>query len=149
MSKSISPTATVYRAIGKKWWVKNGEVAPDAFFLRPVQNDKPAETMLSMLTEANCSKEICFAGLNDCSGELEIKVESVEEIRLESIEEFRLESVEEFRLEIIDDSEELNIPYHASILNLPQHEGDTFAQAEFLAGELAKRVIRINPRQKF
>lgn len=138
MSKSISSTATVYRAIGKKWWVKNGEVAPDAFFLRPARNDKPAETMLSMLTEANCSKEICFAGLNDCSGELEIKVESVEEIRLESIEEFRLE--------IIDDSEELNIPYHASILNLPQHEGDSFAQAEFLAGELVKRVIRINPR---
>lgn len=130
MSKSISSTATVYRAIRKKWWVKNGEVAPDAFFLRPARNDKPAETMLSMLTEANCSKEICFARLNDCSGELEIKVESVEE----------------FRLEIIDDSEELNISYHASILNLPQHEGDTFAQAEFLAGELAKRVIRINPR---
>lgn len=133
MSKSISSTATVYRAIGKKWWVKNGEIAPDAFFLRPARNDKPAETKLSMLTEANCSKEICFAGLKDCYGELEIIVESIEELGLE----------------IVDDSEELKITYHASILNLPQHEGDTFAQAEFLAGELAKRVIRINPRQKF
>jgi len=132
MSKSISSNATVFRAIGYKRWIKDGEVAPDAFFLRPARDDKKVELTLSMLTEANCSKEICFAGLNNCFGEIEIKVKSIEELGLE----------------IVDDSEETNIPYHASILNLPQHEGDTLAQAEFLAGELAKKVIEIKERAK-
>lgn len=132
MSKSISSDATVFRAISYKRWIREDEVAPDAFFLRAAKDDRKAELALSMLTEANCSREICFANLNNCFGELEIKVESIKELGLD----------------IIDDSEDLNIPFHASILNLPQHEGETFAQAEFLAGELAKRVIRINNRPK-
>ena len=117
MSKSISSDATVFRAISYKRWIKGGEVAPDAFFLRSARDEKLAELTLSMLTEANCSAEICFAGLGTCFGEIEIKVASIEELGLK----------------IIDDSEELTIPYHASILNLPPHEGDTFAEAEFLA----------------
>lgn len=94
--------------------------------------EKKNKTERKLLTVANCKKDVCFAGLRDCFGELEIKVKSIRELGLE----------------IIDDSEELNIPYHASILNLPAHEGDTFAQTEFLAGELAKKVIRINDRPK-
>ncbi len=66
MSKSISSNATVFRAIGYKWWIKDGEAAPDAFFLRIARGEKAAEIELSMLIEANCSKEICFAGLKDC-----------------------------------------------------------------------------------
>lgn len=130
MSKSISSNATVLRAISYKRWIKGEEVAPDAFFLRPAKNDRKAETELSMLTQANCSAEVCFAGLNTCFGEIEIEVALIEKLGLE----------------IVDDSEELNIPYHASILNLPPHEGDTFAQAEFIAGELAKRVVKIKSR---
>jgi hypothetical protein len=133
MSKAISSDATVFRAIRNKKWIKGGEVAPDAFYLRPAKNDRKAETKLSMLTQANCSAEICFAGLNTCFGEIEIKVASIEKLGLE----------------IVDDSEELNIPYHASILNLPPHEGDTLAQAEFLAGELAKKIVDIKNRPKF
>ena len=132
MSKAISSNATVFRAIGYKRWVKGGEIVPDAFFLRPAKNDRKAETKLSMLTQANCSAEICFAGLNTCFGEIKIEVASIEKLGLE----------------IVDDSEELNIPYHASILNLPPHEGDTLAQAEFIAGELAKKFIQIKERPK-
>ncbi len=132
MSKAISSNTTIFRAVRSKGWIKNGIVAPDAFFLRTAKNDRKAETELSMLTQANCSAEICFAGLNSCFGEIEIEVASIEELGLQ----------------IVDDSEELNIPYHASILNLPPHEGDTFARAEFLAGELAKRFTDIKPRPK-
>ncbi len=130
MSKPISSDATVFRAISYKRWIRGGEVAPDAFILRSAKNDRKAESELSMLTEANCSKAVCFAGLDDCFGELEIKAESIRELKLD----------------IIDDSKELSIPFHASIINLPPHEGRTFAQAEFLAGELAKRVSRIKAR---
>ena len=133
MSGSNSLGETVFRAISYKKWVRGGQVAPDAFYLRPAKNDRKAETELSMLTQANCSNEICFAGLNDCFGEIEIQVESIKQLGLD----------------IIDDSEKLNIPYHASILNLPQHEGDTLAQAEFLAGELAKKFVRVIERPKF
>ncbi len=133
MSEPNSLGATVFRAISYKKWVRGGQVAPDAFYLRPAKNDRKAETELSMLTQANCSNEICFAGLNDCFGEIEIQVESIKQLGLD----------------IIDDSEKLNIPYHASILNLPQHEGDTLAQAEFLAGELAKKFVRVIERPKF
>jgi hypothetical protein len=133
MSKSISSNATVFRAISNKKWIKDGEVAPDAFFLRPARGEKEAEKTLSMLTEAKCSNEICFAGLNNCFGELELKVKSIKILGLD----------------IVDDSEVLQIPFHASILNLPQHEGDTFAQAEFIAGELAKSVIEIKNRSRF
>lgn len=132
MSKAISSNATVFRAIRNKKWIKGGEVAPDAFYLRPAKNDRKAETKLSMLTQANCSAEICFAGLNTCFGEIEIEVASIKKLKLE----------------IADDSEELNIPYHASILNLSPHEGDTLAQAEFIAGELAKKFVQIKERLK-
>ena len=128
MSKEILSDATVFRAISYKRWKRNGEVAPDAFLLRTAKG----EYELSMLTAANCSKNNCFAGLNECFGEFQIKVESIKELDLE----------------IIDDSETLNIPYHASILNLPAHEGNTLADAEFIAGELAKRVILIQDRSK-
>lgn len=130
MSKSISSNATVFRAISYKRWIKGEEVAPDAFLLRRAKNDRKAETELSMLTQTNCSAEVCFAGLNTCFGEIEIEVASIEKLGLK----------------IVDDSEELDIPYHASILNLPPHEGATFAQAEFIAGELVKRVIKIKSR---
>lgn len=132
MSKAISSDATVFRAIRNKRWIKGGEVAPDAFVLRGAKNERKAETELSMLTQANCSAEICFAGLNTCSGEIEIEVASIKNLRLE----------------IVDDSEETNIPYHASILNLPPHEGDTFEDAEFIAGKLAKAVSKIITRSK-
>lgn len=133
MSKAISSNAVVFRAIRSKRWIKGGEVAPDAFYLRPAKNDRKAETELSMLTQANCSAEICFAGLNTCFGEIEIEVASIEKLGLE----------------IIDDSEELDILHHASIINLPPDEGDTLAQAEFLAGELAKKFTYIIDRPKF
>jgi hypothetical protein len=132
MSKTISSDATVFRAISYKWWTRGGQVASDAFFLKPAKGERKAERELSLLTEANCSKERCFAELTNCSGEIEIKAESIIELGLE----------------IIDDSEELGIPYHASIINLPPHEGDTFAKAEFIAGELAKRIIQIKERPK-
>jgi phage-related protein len=127
MSKPVSSNATVFRAIGYKRWIKDYEVAPDAFFLRM------AETTLSVLTQADCSKEICFAGLGTCFGEIEMKAESIRQLGLE----------------IIDDSKELEIPHHASIINLPPHEGDTFAEAEFIAGKLAKlenNQIRERPK---
>ncbi|MDQ3747404.1 MAG: hypothetical protein M3367_00085 [Acidobacteriota bacterium] len=132
MSKPVSSNATVFRAISHKRWIKDAQVAPDAFFLRPAKNDRKAETELSMLTQANCSMEICFAGLDTCFGEIEIKVESIKQLGLD----------------IIDDSEKLGIPYHASIINLPPHEGNTLAQAEFFAGELAKRFVQIKVRPK-
>ncbi len=133
MSEPNSLGVTVFRAISYKRWIRGGQVAPDAFYLRPAKNDRKAETELSMLTQANCSNEICFAVfLNNCSGEIEIQVESIKQLGLD----------------IIDDSEKLKKPYHASILNLPQHEGDTLAQAEFLAGELAKKIVRIKERPK-
>lgn len=130
--KPISSDALVFRAISYKRWIKGDEVAPDAFLLRSAKGERKAETELSMLTKANCSKEICFAGLSDCFGELEIKVESIKEIGLD----------------IIDDSEEIGVPFHASILNLPLPENETLARARFLAGELAKRVTKIKGRQK-
>lgn len=132
MSKPISLDALVFRAISKPKWIKGGEVAPDAFFLKPETAEKKAEKTLSLLTEVNCSREICCRGLRDCYGELELLAGAILELKLE----------------LVDDSEDVNIPFHASILNLPQHEGETFAQAEFFAGELAKRVIQIKHRPK-
>ena len=122
MNKPIPSDAMVFRAISYKRWIKNDVVAPDAFLLRTARIDRQAESTLSVLTEADCSEEICFAGLNTCFGEIQVKVETIRQLGLE----------------IIDDSEELDKPYHASILNLPQHEGETLAEAEFLAGKLAK-----------
>ncbi len=132
MSKPISSDAPVFRAISNKRWIKGGEVAPDAFFLRPARGENEAEQTLSFLTEVNCSVEICCRGLRDCYGELELVAGSILELKLE----------------LVDDSEDVNIPFHASILNLPQHEGETFAQAEFFAGELAKRVSQTKHRPK-
>ena len=132
MTKEILTTAIVFRAIRIKSWIRDGEILPDAFFLRPAREGKAAEKTLSFLTTADCSREICFAGLNKCFGEFEIKVESIQELGLE----------------IVDDSEDINILHHASIINLPPHEGNTLADAEFIAGELAKKVIRVKERPK-
>ena len=129
--KLLSSNAVVFRAISYKRWISGDEVSPDAFMLRPLKNDRPAEHDLSMLTRADCSKDVCFAPqIKDCSGELVVEVGFIRSLGLE----------------VIDDAEETGIPNHASILKLPLPEKDLL-NARFLAGKLAKEAkIRKRPK---
>lgn len=119
--------ANIYRAIRSKRWISDGIVSSAAFLLR---SDKKEEK-LSVLTEANCSAIFCETKLNTCFGEFVLSVESIHECELE----------------VIQDPTK-NLPFHASILGLPPNERITIAEAEFKAGQLAKKVKEIRYRPK-
>lgn len=119
-ASSLPASAIIYRAIPNKQWVTGGRVSPAAFVLR----SEKGEERLSVLTALRCSPSFCEANFNSCYGELTIKVEAFNQLSLD----------------VIHDPEP-DKPNHASVLNLPPNEGDTKAEAERLAGRLARQVI--------
>src|SRR4028118_106637 len=120
----LPPQQIIHRAVSRKGWIKNGIVSPAAFILRPRDEGK-----LSVITQANCTALVCSATLSECFGEITLSVSTVNSLSLSAIEDPLP-----------------NNPNHAAIIGLPPHEGEILADAEFLAGEIAKGST-INRRQ--
>lgn len=128
--ETISHDTPIYRAISKKPWIRNDIPSPSAFLLRRETKEGTPEKTLSVSTNADCSKEVCIAGLNTCFGELKL---------------FAI-SIRELDLDVISDPLPDN-PFHALIKNLPLNTGETIKEAERMAGLLAKKVVNIQKRK--
>ncbi len=115
----LSCSAIVYRALLRKKWINEdtGEVKADAFFLR--EN----EAGLSVNIAESCSPQKCVASFKKCSAVASLHVGRVRELGLDVIRDSKI---------------------HANLTKLP-HEDDNLAEAERLAGLLAKqaRLIRV------
>lgn len=121
---SLPSGTTVYRAIRASSWVQGGRISSAAFRLR---SDK-GEKRLSLLTATRCAPDFCEAGFGTCYGELSINVAAFNE----------------HGFHVIPDSEP-DKPNHASVIELPPYEGETLAEAERIAGRLAKQatIVRL------
>ncbi len=109
----LPSNSVVYRAMLRKQWIDEdtGRVKADAYFLRT------NESGLSVNLASVCSPEQCAKLFRKCYGIASLEVGRVKEIGLD----------------VKQDS--LN---HANITGLP-HQEDNLAEAERLAGLLAKR----------
>jgi hypothetical protein len=109
----LSEDAVVYRAILRKQWINEdtGRVKSDAYFLRP------HESGLSVNLASVYSPEQCAGLFRKCYGIASLKVGRIREIGL--------------------DVEQDSVT-HANIIRL-LHREDNLAEAERLAGLLAKR----------
>jgi hypothetical protein len=105
--------AIVYRSLLRKQWINEdtGRVKADAYFLRP------SEPGLSVNLASVYSPEDCARLFRKCYGVVSLKVGDVREIGLDV---------------------EQDTVNHANIMGLP-HRDEDLAQAERLAGLLAKR----------
>jgi hypothetical protein len=130
--ETIPDDAIIYRAISNKRWITDNKPSPAAFLLRNRENEEP-ERELSVITDSNCSKLLCLAGLNTCLGELVLKAVDIRELGLDTI---------------LDPKPPANSPYHAFIINIPICIDENLKEAERIAGLLAKKVIAIKLRQK-
>jgi hypothetical protein len=103
----------VYRAILRKQWIDEdtGRIKADACFLRI------GEPGLSVNVASVCSPQQCAEFFRRCYGIAALEVGGVREIGLEV---------------------EQDSPNHANIIGLP-HQEDDLAEAERLAGLLARR----------
>lgn len=129
--KEIPPKSPIYRAVSKKWWIRNDIVSPSAFLLRRESKDGNPEKELSVNTKADCSREICVAGLKDCYGELKLIAEQIRSLELD----------------VVPNPLPTN-QFHAVIINLPIYTEETIKEAERMAGLLAKQVESIQKRAK-
>ncbi len=118
-TSSLSSDITVYRAIRAKAYVTGGRISSAAFLLR---SDK-GEKRLSVLTAIRCSPTFCEAGFGTCYGELSIIVAAFKQ----------------YGFDVVRDPEP-GKPNHASVIDLPPYEGETLAEAERIAGQLAKQA---------
>jgi hypothetical protein len=111
--KQLLADSVVYRAILRKQWIDEdtGKVKADAYFLRAT------ESGLSVNIASACSPQQCAQLFRKCYGIASIEVGRVREIGLDV---------------------EQDSPNHANIIGLP-HQEDNLAEAERLAGLLAKR----------
>ncbi len=123
MADSISPLSSdtiVYRAIRAKAYVTGDRISSAAFRLRSEKGEK----RLSVLTATRCGPDFCEAGFCTCYGELAIKVAAFNQ----------------YGFEVIHDPEP-DKPNHASVIDLPPYQGETLAEAERIAGQLAKQAM--------
>jgi hypothetical protein len=111
--EALPGDAVVYRALLRKQWIDEdtGRVKADAYFLRV------SEPGLSVNIASVCSPEQCARLFRKCYGVASLEVGRVREIGLDV---------------------EQDSPNHANIVGLP-HQEDDLAEAERLAGLLAKR----------
>ncbi len=124
----ISQQSPIYRAIKSNRWKEN---KPSAFLLRRQLADGKPEEELSVITKADCTKEVCFAKQNTCFGEFKLLVEHIRELGLD----------------VIPKPLEDNL-YHAVIINLPLYTEENIKEAERMAGLLAKKVVSVQLRPK-
>jgi hypothetical protein len=118
---------SLYRAIRSRSWLALWSAA---FRLRPATEQRPAETGLSVILSASCTKLICDAGQNKCFGEFVLETLAV---------------TSRWRVEL-DAPEDLTYsPNHANILGLPLDGSDELAIEE-AASDLADLVIKTQPR---
>jgi hypothetical protein len=105
--------AVVYRVLLRKQWINEdtGRVKADAYFLRA------SEPGLSVNIASVCSPSQCAGLFRKCYGVASLEVGRVREIGLDVKQD---------------------LPNHANIVGLP-HREDDLAEAERLAGLLAKR----------
>lgn len=124
----ISPHSPIYRAIKSNRWKEN---KPSAFLLRRQLADGKSEKELSVITRADCTKEICFAKQNTCFGEFKLLADHIRQLGLDVVPRQ------------LDDN-----PYHAAIINLPLYTEENIKEAERIAGLLAKKVLSVQLRPK-
>lgn len=124
----IPQQSPIYRAIKSNRWKEN---KPSAFLLRRQVADRKPEEELSVITRADCTKEVCFAKQNTCFGEFKLLVEDVRELGLDVVSRE------------LDDN-----PYHAAIINLPLYTEENIKEAERIAGLLAKKVLSVQLRPR-
>ncbi|NJL11152.1 MAG: hypothetical protein HC908_16050 [Calothrix sp. SM1_7_51] len=112
--ESLRGDVVVYRALLRKQWIDEdtGRVKADAYFLRAL------EPGLSVNIASVCSPEQCARLFRKCYGVASLEVGRIREIGLDV---------------------EQDSPNHANIVGLP-HREDDLAEAERLAGLLAKRA---------
>lgn len=125
---TIAQQSSIYRAIKSNRWK---EKKPSAFLLRRQLADGKPEKELSVITKADCTKEVCFAKQNACFGEFKLLAEHIRELGLDVVPRQ------------LDDN-----PYHAAIINLPLYTEENIKEAERIAGLLAKKVLSIQLRPK-
>src|SRR5439155_17702660 len=111
----------LYRAIKSKSWFTLWSAA---FRLRPATEKRPAETSLSVILSANCTREVCDAQQNKCFGEFVLETFAV---------------ASRWRVEPDDPDDLTYSPNHANILGLPLHGSDELA-IEDAAYELSDLV---------
>lgn len=111
--EALPEDAVVYRVLLRKQWIDEdtGRVKADTYFLRA------SEPGLSVNIANACSPEQCARLFRKCYGVVSLEVRRVRAIGLDV---------------------EQDSPTHANIVGLP-HREDDLAEAERLAGLLAKR----------
>jgi hypothetical protein len=117
----------LYRAIKSRSWFALWSAA---FRLRPATEQRLAETGLSVILSAKCTRQVCDAGQSKCFGEFVLETLAV---------------ASQWRMEL-DDPEDLTYsPNHANILGLPLHGSDELAIEE-TASDLADLVTSVQNR---
>lgn len=118
---------SLYRAIRSRSWLTQWSTA---FKLRPPKEQRPAETGLSVILSANCTKLVCDAGQNKCFGEFVLETLAV---------------ISRWRVELDAPDDLTYSPNHANIVDLPLHGSDELAIEE-TASDLADLVTSIQNR---
>lgn len=128
----VSPShhPLLYRAIRSRKWF---EVKSAAFILRgPNPPLRPAaETDLSLILSASCTKEVCDAEQGTCFGEFVLKTEAVVN--------------DGWQVKKDDPAKLHHRPNHASIINLPPF-GSPELLIRLAASRLADLVDSVQPR---
>lgn len=117
----------LYRAVKSKSWFA---MRSAAFRLRAATEQRPAETGLSVILSANCTRQVCHAGQSKCFGEFVLETLAV---------------VSRWRVGL-DDPEDLTYsPNHANMLGLPLYGSDELAIEE-AATDLSDLITSVQHR---
>ncbi len=127
--ETIPHESPIYRAIKNNKW--KGEKHLAFFLRREMQQDGKPEEELSVITKADCTKDLCSANQNKCFGEFKLIAVKIRE----------------FGLDVVP-RPLTNNPYHAAIINLPRYTEETLKEAERMARLLAKQVDSLQERPK-
>lgn len=118
---------SLYRAIKTRSWLTQWSAA---FKLREPKEQRPAETGLSVILSANCTKVVCDAEQRQCLGELVLETQAV---------------TARWQVELDEPEDSTDSPNHANILGLPLHGSDDLAIEES-ASDLADMVTSVQNR---
>ena len=117
----------LFRAIKSRRWLALWSVA---FRLRQATETRPAETGLSVILSANCTRLVCDAGQSTCFGEFVLET---------------LVVASRWRVEPDDPEDPTYSANHANIVGLPLYGSDELAIEE-AASDLSDLVVSVQNR---